>query len=180
MDAKEIIEILRNNSYDCFILKDDKLTEIAKLIQAKSKEEAEKSGGDHWEEDVCGKCEVCKGMFSESEQAAIMCENQIEIIDCRYHKRSLLTISAKEYLQNKYPSMRGNKWNNHEIIDDDWVSQMMEEYAQSYHQARAEEGADARYQKACVQLRDSRMGIMLTEEEDKALRLAAFGKEGEG
>ena len=35
--------------------------------------------------------------------------------------------TAKEYLQNKYPSMRGDRWNITDI-DDNWVAQMMEEY----------------------------------------------------
>ena len=37
--------------------------------------------------------------------------------------------TAKEFLQNKYPQMRGEKWNSHAIIDDNWTAQMMEEYA---------------------------------------------------
>ena len=36
-------------------------------------------------------------------------------------------MTAKEYLQNKYVSMRGARWNCTNI-DDNWVAQMMEEY----------------------------------------------------
>lgn len=37
--------------------------------------------------------------------------------------------TAKEFLQNKYPQMRGEKWNSNEVINDEWIAQMMEEYA---------------------------------------------------
>ena len=36
-------------------------------------------------------------------------------------------MTAKEFLQEKYPSMRGNNWNRTNI-DDDWVAEMMTEY----------------------------------------------------
>jgi hypothetical protein len=37
-------------------------------------------------------------------------------------------MTPKEFLQAKYPQMRGDNWNIHEIIDDNWVAQMMQEY----------------------------------------------------
>lgn len=37
-------------------------------------------------------------------------------------------MKAKEYLQNKYPSMRGERWNSTNI-DDEWVASMMEAFA---------------------------------------------------
>lgn len=37
--------------------------------------------------------------------------------------------TAKEFLQNKYPQMRGEKWNSNEVINDEWIAQMIEEYA---------------------------------------------------
>ncbi len=37
-------------------------------------------------------------------------------------------MTPKEFLQNKYPEMRGNKWNSNEIIDDNWIAKMMQEY----------------------------------------------------
>jgi hypothetical protein len=40
--------------------------------------------------------------------------------------------TPKEYLQEKYPVMKEH-WDEHEIIDDEWVAQMMQEYAESYH-----------------------------------------------
>ena len=42
------------------------------------------------------------------------------------HKKSL---SAKEWLQNKYLYLKRH-WNEHEHIDDNWVAQMMQEYRQ--------------------------------------------------
>lgn len=38
-------------------------------------------------------------------------------------------MTAKDYLQKKYPQMRGDKWNSHDVIDDNWVAQMMTEFA---------------------------------------------------
>ena len=35
--------------------------------------------------------------------------------------------TAKEYLQKKYPSMRGYRWNITDI-DDEWVAKQMEDY----------------------------------------------------
>lgn len=43
-------------------------------------------------------------------------------------------MTAKEYLQNKYPQMRNHLWNSNPHIDDDWVANMMEEYATSREQ----------------------------------------------
>lgn len=40
--------------------------------------------------------------------------------------------TAKEFLQNKYPQMRGEKWNSNEVINDEWIAQMMEEYAAQF------------------------------------------------
>ena len=40
--------------------------------------------------------------------------------------------TPKEYLQEKYPVMKEH-WNQHETINDEWVAQMMQEYAESYH-----------------------------------------------
>ena len=37
-------------------------------------------------------------------------------------------MTAKKFLQDKYPEMRGDKWNSHEVIDDNWVVKMMEDY----------------------------------------------------
>ena len=37
-------------------------------------------------------------------------------------------MTPKEFLQNKYPQMRGGKWDSNETIDDNWVAQMMQEY----------------------------------------------------
>lgn len=39
------------------------------------------------------------------------------------------TLSAQEFLQGKYPQMRGEKWNSNENINDNWIAEMMEEYA---------------------------------------------------
>jgi hypothetical protein len=39
-------------------------------------------------------------------------------------------MTAREYLENKYPQMRGDKWNTHDVIDDNWVAQMMTEFAE--------------------------------------------------
>lgn len=39
-------------------------------------------------------------------------------------------MTAKEYLQSKYPQMAGEKWNSNPHIDDDWVAGMMAEYAE--------------------------------------------------
>ena len=36
-------------------------------------------------------------------------------------------MTAKEFLQNKYPSMKDH-WNEHEVINDNSVAEMMEEY----------------------------------------------------
>ena len=36
-------------------------------------------------------------------------------------------MTAKEFLIQKYPEMDEN-WNKHEVIDDNWVAAMMEEY----------------------------------------------------
>ena len=36
-------------------------------------------------------------------------------------------MTAKEFLIQKYPEMK-DEWNNHEIIDDNWVAAMMKEY----------------------------------------------------
>ena len=45
-------------------------------------------------------------------------------------KDSMEKLTAKEFLQNKYPnSMKGVKWNSNNHIDDNWVANMMEEYA---------------------------------------------------
>jgi len=37
--------------------------------------------------------------------------------------------TAKEFLQNKYPQMRGHLWNSNPNINDEWVAEIMEEYA---------------------------------------------------
>lgn len=42
---------------------------------------------------------------------------------------SYKTLSAQEFLQGKYPQMRGEKWNSNENINDNWIAEMMEEYA---------------------------------------------------
>ncbi len=39
-------------------------------------------------------------------------------------------MTAREYLENKYPQMRGHLWNTNPDIDDDWVAEMMTEYAE--------------------------------------------------
>lgn len=39
-------------------------------------------------------------------------------------------MNAKEFLIQKYPEMDEN-WNKHEVIDDNWVAAMMEEYAEA-------------------------------------------------
>ena len=44
-----------------------------------------------------------------------------------------------EYLENKYPQMRGDKWNTHDVINDNWVAEMMTEYAE----AKAKEAFEA-------------------------------------
>ncbi|MGK0446546.1 MAG: hypothetical protein ACJA2M_000315 [Polaribacter sp.] len=38
-------------------------------------------------------------------------------------------MSAKKFLQDKYPQMRGDKWDSHETINDDWITIQMQEYA---------------------------------------------------
>lgn len=53
---------------------------------------------DHWEKDVCGKCESCRSLFGEAEQGMIMMENDIEKEDCRYHKRSKIERPVGEVL----------------------------------------------------------------------------------
>lgn len=41
-------------------------------------------------------------------------------------------MTAKEFLQKKYPNqLGGDKWNSHQAINDEWVAQMMQEYAES-------------------------------------------------
>tara|TARA_R110000764_G_scaffold2358_1_gene9952 strand:+ start:1058 stop:1300 length:243 start_codon:yes stop_codon:yes gene_type:complete len=37
-------------------------------------------------------------------------------------------MTPKEFLQKKYPQMRGDKWDSNEIINDNWIAQMMKEY----------------------------------------------------
>ena len=37
--------------------------------------------------------------------------------------------TAKEYLQDKYPQMRGHLWNSNPNINDEWLAEIMEEYA---------------------------------------------------
>jgi hypothetical protein len=39
-------------------------------------------------------------------------------------------MTAREYLEKKYPQMSGDKWNTHDVIDDNWVAQMMTEFAE--------------------------------------------------
>jgi len=46
--------------------------------------------------------------------------------------------NAKEYLQKKYPQMRGHLWNATDI-DDNWVAQMMTEFAETHLKAIIEE-----------------------------------------
>lgn len=38
-------------------------------------------------------------------------------------------MTAREYLENKYPQMRGDKWNTHDVIDDNRIAQMMTEFS---------------------------------------------------
>lgn len=38
-------------------------------------------------------------------------------------------MTAREFLENKYPQMRGEKWNSDPSIDDNWIAQMMTEFA---------------------------------------------------
>lgn len=35
------------------------------------------------------------------------------------------TLSAQEFLQGKYPQMRGEKWNSNENINDNWIAEML-------------------------------------------------------
>jgi len=37
--------------------------------------------------------------------------------------------TAKKYLQDKYPQMRGHLWNSNPNINDEWLAEIMEEYA---------------------------------------------------
>jgi len=50
--------------------------------------------------------------------------------------------TAKEFLQNKYPQMRGHLWNSNPNINDEWVAEIMEEYA-SEQTAKYKELAEA-------------------------------------
>jgi len=83
-------------------------------------------------------------------------------------------MNAKEIIEICVAEIAGNgKYELAEQLQREYDSLIME-------LAKSKEEAGERYAKACVKLRDSRMGIRLTEEEEKALRLAAFGKEDEG
>ena len=84
-------------------------------------------------------------------------------------------MNAKEYKQIEIAFIA--KYAHHWIATE--FQKDLKEVSIAYHQVKSEEEAGERYAKACVKLRDSRMGIRLTEEEEKALRLAAFGKEEE-
>lgn len=37
-------------------------------------------------------------------------------------------MTAKEFLQERYPDLRDNNWNNNPYIGNNWVARMMEEY----------------------------------------------------
>lgn len=49
-------------------------------------------------------------------------------------------MKAKEYLQEKYPQLRGKNWNSHSVINDDWVAEMMEAYAKDQIEKAFEAG----------------------------------------
>ena len=53
-------------------------------------------------------------------------------------KHTATPITAKDFLQNKYPQLRGHFWNSNPNIDDNWVAQMMDEYSESLRAENAE------------------------------------------
>lgn len=59
-------------------------------------------------------------------------------------------ITAKEYLQNKYPQMRGHLWNSNEHINDDWIAEMMEGFATIHAQRIAEKMVEDRLREELI------------------------------
>lgn len=46
--------------------------------------------------------------------------------------------TGKDYLQKKYPEMKGDKWNTHEVINDNWIAEQMDEYVEYRLKAQEE------------------------------------------
>ncbi|NLE03123.1 MAG: hypothetical protein GX640_24900 [Fibrobacter sp.] len=59
-------------------------------------------------------------------------------------------ITAKEYLQNKYPQMRGHLWNSNELINDDWIAEMMDEFATLHVQQIADKKVSERLREELI------------------------------
>jgi hypothetical protein len=63
-------------------------------------------------------------------------------------------ITAKEYLQNKYPQMRGHLWNSNELINDDWIAEMMDDFATLHAQKIADKMVEERLREELIKFGD--------------------------
>jgi hypothetical protein len=100
--------------------------------------------------------EKCKDCVYVNEQGycwalKAKCNPIDEHCDCRQKEAMPLPpaegaeeITAKEYLQNKYPQMRGHLWNSNELINDDWIAEMMDEFATLHAQKIADKMVEER------------------------------------
>ena len=90
-------------------------------------------------------------------------------------------MTAREYLENKYTQMRGDKWNTHDVINDNWVAEMMTEYAEAKAKEAYTEGVkdwEAANEKANKILDGLREKSKYVEAYNQGVRDAAESKSG--